>query len=50
MLRCCDEIMLRDEITGLDGIYLIRIRIQNFRLNTDPDPGLDDQKLKKIYS
>jgi hypothetical protein len=27
---------------------LIPIRIQNFRLNTDPDPGFDDQKLKKI--
>ncbi len=32
----------------------VRIRIQHFRLNTDPDPiriqGFDDQKLKKIYS
>ncbi len=34
--------------------HLIRIRIQNFRLNTDPDPdpirihGFDDQKFKKI--
>jgi hypothetical protein len=33
---------------------LIRIRIQHFRLNTDPDPdplriqGFDDQKLKKF--
>ena len=35
-------------------IHLIRIQIQRFRLNTDPDPiriqGFDDQKLKKIYS
>ncbi len=39
-------------------IHFIRIRIQNFRLNTDPDPdsdpiriqGFDDQKLKEIYS
>ncbi len=34
-------------------IHLIRIRIQHFRLNTDPDPiriqGFDDQKFKKIY-
>ncbi len=35
-------------------IYLIQIRIQYFRLNTDPDPiririqGFNDQKLKKI--
>jgi hypothetical protein len=30
---------------------LIRIRIQRFRLNTDPDPGvLMTKKLKKIYS
>jgi hypothetical protein len=33
---------------------LIRIRIQHFRLYTDPYPiriqGFDDQKLKKIYS
>jgi hypothetical protein len=33
---------------------LIRIRIQHFRLNTDPDPdpiwihGFDDQKLEKF--
>jgi hypothetical protein len=26
---------------------LIRIRIQHFRQNTDPDPRFDDQKLKK---
>ncbi len=31
-------------------IHLIRIRIKHFRLNTDPDPGFDDQKFKKIYS
>ncbi len=37
-------------------IHFIRIRIQHFRLNTDPesDPtqiqGFHDQKLKKIYS
>jgi hypothetical protein len=37
-------------------IHLIRIRIQHFRLNTDPDPdliriqGFDAQKLEKIYS
>jgi hypothetical protein len=35
-------------------IHFIRIRIQRFRLNTDPDPvriqGFNDQKLKKIYS
>jgi hypothetical protein len=35
-------------------IHLIRIRIQvqHFRLNTDPDPdqGLDEPKLKKMYS
>jgi len=36
-------------------IHFIRIRIQNFRLHTDPDPdpirvqGFDDQKLEKIY-
>jgi hypothetical protein len=38
--------------------HLIGIRIQHFRLNTDPDPDPDsiriqvfnDQKLKKIYS
>ncbi len=35
-------------------IHLIQIRIQYFRLNTDPDPiririqGFNDQKLKKI--
>ncbi len=33
-------------------IHFIRIRIQHFRLNTDPDPiriqGFNDQKLKKI--
>jgi hypothetical protein len=35
------------------SIHLIQIRIQHFRLNTDPDPdpdriqGFDDQKLKK---
>ncbi len=33
-------------------IHLIRIRIQHFRLNTDPDPirmrGFFDQKLEKI--
>jgi hypothetical protein len=33
-------------------INFIRIRIQHFRLNTDPDPdpirGFNDQKLKKI--
>jgi hypothetical protein len=34
----------------------MRIRIQHFRLNTDPDPGLirihgvDDKKVEKIYS
>jgi hypothetical protein len=31
-------------------IHLIRIRIQHFRLNSDPDPGFWHQKLKKIYS
>ncbi len=37
-------------------IHLIRIRIQNFRLNTDPDPdpiwiqGFTDQKLEKNYN
>ncbi len=37
-------------------IHLIWIRIQHFRLNTDPDPdpirilGFDDQNLKKNYS
>jgi hypothetical protein len=35
-------------------IHVIRIRIQHFRLNTDPDPirilGFNDQKLKKMYS
>ncbi len=35
-------------------IHWVRIRIQHFRLNTDPDPiriqGFDGQKLKKIYS
>jgi hypothetical protein len=37
-------------------IHLIRIRIQHFRLNTDPEPdpiriqGFDDQMLEKIYS
>ncbi len=37
-------------------IYLIRIRIQHFRLNTDPDldpiriQGFDDQNFDKIYS
>jgi hypothetical protein len=35
-------------------IHLIRIRIQHFRLNTDPDPdptriqGFNDQKLEKF--
>jgi hypothetical protein len=33
-------------------IHFIRIRIQHFRMNTDPDPiriqGFNDQKLKKI--
>jgi hypothetical protein len=33
-------------------IHFIRIRIQHFRLNTDPDPiqiqDFNDQKLKKI--
>jgi hypothetical protein len=32
----------------------VRIRIQHFRLNTDPDPiriqGFNDQKLKENYS
>jgi hypothetical protein len=33
-------------------IDLMRIRIQHFFLmaDPDPDPGFDDQKLKKIYS
>jgi hypothetical protein len=32
-------------------LHLIRIRIQHFRLNTDPDPGVfDDQKKEKIFS
>jgi hypothetical protein len=35
-------------------IQLIRIRIQHFRLNTDPDPvriqGSQHQKLEKVYS
>ncbi len=35
-------------------IHLKRIRIQHFRLNTDPDPirlqGFHDQKFKNIYS
>ncbi len=37
-------------------ICLIKIRIQHFKLNTDPDPdsvrieGFDNQKCKKIYS
>ncbi len=34
-------------------IHFIRIRIQHFKLNTDPDPiriqGFNDQKLKKNY-
>ncbi len=30
-------------------IHLILIRIQHFRLNTDPDPGLWWPKLEKIY-
>jgi len=34
-------------------IHLIRILIQHFRLNIDPDPirtkGFDDQELEKIY-
>jgi hypothetical protein len=34
------------------GIHLIRIRIQHFRLNTDPDPiriqGFDGKNLKKF--
>ncbi len=29
-------------------IPLIRIRIQHFRLNTDPDPGFDDQNWKNL--
>jgi hypothetical protein len=28
-------------------IHLIRIRIQQFRLNTDPDPGFCQQKIEK---
>jgi hypothetical protein len=41
--------------TGLRiRIHFIRIRIQHFRLNTDPDPiriqAFNDQKFKKIYS
>jgi hypothetical protein len=37
-------------------LYFIWIRIQHFRLNTNPDPdpiriqGPNDQELKKIYS
>ncbi len=31
-------------------INLIRIRIQHFRLNTDPDPGFWRTKIYKIYS
>jgi hypothetical protein len=35
-------------------IHFIRIRIQHFRLNTNPDPiriqGFNDQKLKNNYS
>jgi hypothetical protein len=35
-------------------IHFIRIWIQHFRLNTDPDPiqiqGFNDQKLKKNYN
>ncbi len=44
-------------VAGLQiRIHFIRIRIQHFRLNTNPDPhpiwiqGFNDQKLKKNYS
>jgi hypothetical protein len=36
-----------------DPYFFLRIRIQHFRLNADPDPDpgfFYDQKLKKIYS
>jgi hypothetical protein len=45
------KIFLREAGLRIRRIHLIRIRIriqiQHFRLNTDPDPGLNDQKLKK---
>jgi hypothetical protein len=31
-------------------IKRVRIRIQHFRLYTDPNPGFDNQKLEKINS
>jgi hypothetical protein len=38
----------------LINLIRIRIRIQHFRLNTDPDPiriqGFDDEKLEKLYN
>jgi len=30
-------------VSNLYDIHLVRIRIQHFRLNTDPDPGFDDK-------
>ncbi len=49
-LKSWEEVVLQ---VGLRiRIHFIRIRIQHFRLNTDPDPirieGFNDQKLKKI--
>jgi hypothetical protein len=32
------------------GSGFIWFRIQHFRLNTNPDPGIYDQKFKKVYS
>ncbi len=50
--------LLSHHISGLDSSvsdpysYLIKIRIQHFRVNTDPDPiriqGFNGKKLKKI--
>jgi hypothetical protein len=54
---CSLEEHLLPETTALEAglrirIHFIRIRIQHFRLNTNPDPiriqGFNDQKLKKI--
>jgi hypothetical protein len=49
---CLDHFLLRMKKAGLRiSNRFIRIRIQHFRLNTDPDPiriqGFNDQKLKQ---
>ncbi len=50
LLKICSGTVYREAVFRI-RIHLIRIRIQHFRLNTDPDPfriqGFDDQKLER---